>query len=115
MPSREKLTDEAVQAALSELPAWELEDGKLHRKYEFPDFTHAFGFMAAAATQIQALNHHPEWTNVYGKVDVSLSKRMSRDSGRTKRMGQLMCGIARSNVSRSMSDSRTSRNSKNSR
>jgi 4a-hydroxytetrahydrobiopterin dehydratase len=72
MPSREKLTPQAVEAALAELPAWELVDGKLHRRYEFPDFTHAFGFMAAAATQIQALNHHPEWSNVYGKVDVTL-------------------------------------------
>lgn len=72
MPSREKLTDAAIQAALAELPAWELRDGKLYRKYEFSDFTHAIGFMAAAATQIQALNHHPEWTNVYGKVEVTL-------------------------------------------
>lgn len=72
MPSRAKLTPEAIEAALAELPAWERRDGKLHRKYEFPDFTHAFGFMAAAATQIQALNHHPEWSNVYGKVEVTL-------------------------------------------
>jgi 4a-hydroxytetrahydrobiopterin dehydratase len=72
MPSRAKLTNEAIEAALAELPGWELQDGKLHRKYEFPDFTHAFGFMAAAATQIQALNHHPQWTNVYGKVEVTL-------------------------------------------
>jgi 4a-hydroxytetrahydrobiopterin dehydratase len=72
MPSREKLSTDAIQAALAELPAWELKGGKLCRKYEFPDFTHAFGFMAAAATQIQALNHHPEWSNVYGKVEVTL-------------------------------------------
>ena len=72
MPSRAKLTNEAIEAALAELPGWELQDGKLHRKYEFPDFTHAFGFMAAAATQIQALNHRPQWTNVYGKVEVTL-------------------------------------------
>lgn len=72
MPSREKLTKDAIEAALAELPGWAVVDGKLHRKYEFPDFTHAFGFMAAAATQIQALNHHPEWSNVYGKVDVVL-------------------------------------------
>jgi 4a-hydroxytetrahydrobiopterin dehydratase len=72
MPSRAKLSSDAVEAALAELPGWELHDGKLHRRYEFPDFTHAFGFMAAAATQIQALNHHPDWRNVYGKVDVTL-------------------------------------------
>ena len=72
MPSREKLTNDAIQAALAELPGWELADGKLHRKYEFSDFTHAFGFMAAAATRIQALDHHPDWSNVYGKVELTL-------------------------------------------
>ena len=72
MPSRDKLSSDAIDAALTKLPAWKLQDGKLHRKYEFPDFTHAFGFMAAAATQIQALNHHPEWSNVYGRVEVNL-------------------------------------------
>ena len=72
MPSREKLSDEAVEAALAELPGWTAADGKLHRIYEFVDFTHAFGFMAAAATRIEAANHHPEWSNVYGKVAVDL-------------------------------------------
>ncbi len=73
MPSRQKLTDARIKEALDRMQDWTLADGKLHREYAFPDFTHAFGFMAAAATRIEALNHHPEWSNVYGKVIVDLS------------------------------------------
>jgi 4a-hydroxytetrahydrobiopterin dehydratase len=72
MPKRQKLSDDSLRASLQELPGWTLADGKLRREYAFPDFTHAFGFMAAAATRIEALNHHPEWSNVYGKVNVQL-------------------------------------------
>ena len=61
-----------VETALSELPGWTVVDGKLHREYNFPNFTHAFGFMAAAATAIERMDHHPEWFNVYGRVTVDL-------------------------------------------
>ena len=61
-----------MQTALSELPGWSVVDGKLHREYNFPNFTHAFGFMAAAATAIERMDHHPEWFNVYGRVTVDL-------------------------------------------
>ena len=47
--------------------------GKLHREYQFPDFIHAFGFMATAAIAIEKMNHHPEWFNVYNKVKVDLT------------------------------------------
>ena len=73
MAKRDKLTDAQIQEALDKLPGWTFAEGKLHREFAFPDFTHAFGFMAAAATRIEALNHHPEWFNVYGKVIVDLS------------------------------------------
>ena len=48
-----KLTAEAVQAALQELPAWGIQHEKLHREYRFPDFAHAFGFMTTAAIEIE--------------------------------------------------------------
>lgn len=48
-------------------------NGKLHREYRFPDFVHAFGFMAAAAVAIEAMNHHPEWFNVWNRVNVDLT------------------------------------------
>jgi 4a-hydroxytetrahydrobiopterin dehydratase len=61
-----------VQTALARLPEWSLLAGKLHREYRFADFTHAFGFMAAAATVAEKLDHHPDWQNVYGRVTVDL-------------------------------------------
>lgn len=73
MPVPPKLSDDQIQAALSGLDGWSFQDGKLHRDYAFADFTHAFGFMAAAATRIETANHHPEWFNVYGKVTVDLA------------------------------------------
>lgn len=68
-----KLSSAAVQSALALLPGWKLADGKLHREYRFDDFTLAFGFMAASATAIERMNHHPEWSNVYGTVVVDLT------------------------------------------
>jgi 4a-hydroxytetrahydrobiopterin dehydratase len=68
-----KLTDEALQAALRELPAWGLQHEKLHREYRFHDFAHAFGFMTTAAIEIEKRNHHPEWLNVYNRVTVDLT------------------------------------------
>ena len=68
-----KLTAGEIEAALTDLPGWELRDGKLHREYSFPDFVHAFGFMAASAVAIEAMNHHPEWCNVWNRVVVDLT------------------------------------------
>jgi 4a-hydroxytetrahydrobiopterin dehydratase len=73
MPRYTKLGPPELQAALNELQGWSVQDGKLHREYRFPDFSHAFGFMAAAATGIERMNHHPEWFNVYGRVTVDLT------------------------------------------
>jgi 4a-hydroxytetrahydrobiopterin dehydratase len=67
-----KLTDSEIRAAIAKLPGWSLRDGKLHRDYTFPDFVHAFGFMATAAIAIEAMNHHPDWSNVWNKVTVDL-------------------------------------------
>ena len=66
------LSPDEVQSALSGLEGWTVADSKLHREYAFPDFAHAFGFMAAAATAIEKMDHHPEWFNVYGRVTVDL-------------------------------------------
>ncbi len=68
-----RLTEQEIAAALAELPEWRVADGKLRREYRFPDFTHAFGFMATAATAIEKMNHHPEWFNVYSQVRVDLT------------------------------------------
>jgi 4a-hydroxytetrahydrobiopterin dehydratase len=71
--ARSKLADAEVERRLRELPAWSLVAGKLHREYRFADFVAAFGFMASAALVAEAMNHHPEWFNVYGTVRVDLT------------------------------------------
>ena len=68
-----KLTDTEISAALAQLTGWSVKSGKLHREYKFPDFAHAFGFMATAAPLIERINHHPEWANVYNRVTVDLT------------------------------------------
>jgi 4a-hydroxytetrahydrobiopterin dehydratase len=62
-------------AALKELPGWKAADGRdaIFRRFEFKDFSAAFGFMARTALKAEQMNHHPEWFNVYNKVDVTLS------------------------------------------
>lgn len=68
-----KLTGPEIDAALQNLPGWNVVDAKLHKEYRFADFVHAFGFMATAAMAIEKADHHPEWFNVYNKVRVDLT------------------------------------------
>ena len=76
--SANRLSDSEIERRLAELKGWDIDGGKLHRLFEFGDFREAFGFMAAVATAAEAQNHHPEWSNVYRKVDVHLT---SHDAG----------------------------------
>ncbi len=78
MPRYPKLSDDAVQQAIQSLPGWTINAGKLHRDYQFKNFAYAFGFMAAAAPQIEKMDHHPEWANVYNRVSIDL---VTHDSG----------------------------------
>lgn len=68
-----KLSKEEIDVALSKLPDWKLEGGKLHREYKFSDFVAAFGFMTGAALVAQGMDHHPEWFNVWNTVRVDLA------------------------------------------
>jgi 4a-hydroxytetrahydrobiopterin dehydratase len=70
--ARTAFDDDEVRQALSTLPGWSLRDGKLHRELAFDDFVAAFAFMSAMALVSEAMNHHPEWSNVYGRVVVDL-------------------------------------------
>ena len=69
----ELLSGEEVAARLETVPGWELDEGKLHRSFRFADFRRAFAFMSGAALAAERLNHHPEWFNVWSKVDVHLN------------------------------------------
>lgn len=60
------------------MKGWAVKDGKLHKEFQFPDFSHAIGFITTAAVRIEKIDHHPEWCNVYNKVTVDLS---SHDAG----------------------------------
>lgn len=68
-----KLSEADLRKSLASLPGWAVAEGKLHREFQFPDFIHAFGFMATAAPAIEKMGHHPEWSNVYNRVTVDLT------------------------------------------
>lgn len=67
------LSPAEIAAALAELPHWTHGDGALRREYRFASFRQAIAFMAASAPEIDRLDHHPEWTNVYDRVRVRLT------------------------------------------
>ncbi len=73
MAARKKLTESEIKNQLAELPGWSLKDGKLHKTFQFKSFVEAFGFMAKVALAAEAMNHHPEWYNVYNRVTVDLT------------------------------------------
>lgn len=70
--ARNKLSDAEIQEALTNLPGWEVADGKLHKTYKFGTFAQAVGWMMSAAIEIDKMDHHPEWSNVYNRVAVNL-------------------------------------------
>ena len=76
----EKLTGTARQSALAGLNGWTETDGRdaICKAFRFADFNAAFAFMTRVALQAERMDHHPEWSNVYNRVDITLS---SHDAG----------------------------------
>ena len=70
-----KLDDRQREEALAVLPDWKRVDGRdaIARSVRFGDFNQAFGFMCRVALMAEKLDHHPEWFNVYNRVDITLS------------------------------------------
>ncbi|GMV45389.1 MAG: hypothetical protein AMXMBFR66_07870 [Pseudomonadota bacterium] len=71
-----KLTAAQLPALLGSIPAWRHDPargGTITREFRFRDFAQAFGFMAQVAVQAQGSDHHPEWSNVYNRVRVTLT------------------------------------------
>jgi 4a-hydroxytetrahydrobiopterin dehydratase len=70
-----RLDDAAVAQALDELDGWSLVDGRsaITRTFTFRNFNEAFGFMSRVALAAEKMDHHPEWSNVYKTVQVTLS------------------------------------------
>lgn len=82
MPVPELAPDEVAQL-LAEHPQWSLtREGKaITRSFQFADFSEAWGFMSRVALLAEAQDHHPEWFNVYAKVEVTLTTHDAGPSG----------------------------------
>ena len=71
-----KLTQNQIRDLLPTLPAWTFADergGLIRRSFKFGDFAQAFAFMTQMAIHAERSNHHPEWFNVYNRVEVTLA------------------------------------------
>ena len=70
-----RLSDDERRQALAHLTGWALADGReaIRRRYVFKNFSEAFGFMTRVAMAAERMNHHPEWSNIYKTVDVTLA------------------------------------------
>ena len=70
-----KLSDSALKEAVRDLDGWSIVEDRpaISRSFKFKNFNAAFGFMARAALKAEAMDHHPEWFNVYNRVDVTLA------------------------------------------
>ena len=77
MPATSRI---GAEAALADLPGWAALDGRdaIFRRFQFADFKAAFAFMTHVALKAEQMDHHPEWSNVYRTVDVTLT---THDSG----------------------------------
>jgi 4a-hydroxytetrahydrobiopterin dehydratase len=64
-----------AEAALAQLHGWRAADNRdaIVKTFRFTDFNAAFGFISRTALQAEKLDHHPEWSNVYNQVEVTLS------------------------------------------
>lgn len=72
MSTRRLLGPAELRDCLRKLSGWKRLKGKLHQEYKFGTFAKAFGFMKKVAIAAEAMNHHPEWFNVYDTVRVDL-------------------------------------------
>ncbi|QFT97545.1 Putative pterin-4-alpha-carbinolamine dehydratase [Roseovarius sp. THAF8] len=94
----EKLSDTARKTTLEPLfeSGWAMVDGRdaIHKTYEFENFVEAFGFMTRCAIWAEKWDHHPEWSNVYKTVEVTLTSHdveglSSRDTKLARKMDKL--------------------------
>ncbi|HMM15593.1 MAG TPA: 4a-hydroxytetrahydrobiopterin dehydratase [Parvibaculum sp.] len=93
----ERLTDAARRKALQSLKGWTKVRGRdaIAKTYLFRDFNEAFGFMSRVALAAEKSDHHPEWFNVYNKVEVTLTTHDANGvSERDIRLAQFMDRIA---------------------
>jgi 4a-hydroxytetrahydrobiopterin dehydratase len=68
-----RLSQLDIEEQLKNLSGWSVVNEKLHKEFKFASFNEAFGFMTRAAMEIEKMNHHPEWFNVYNRITVELT------------------------------------------
>jgi 4a-hydroxytetrahydrobiopterin dehydratase len=68
-----RLSQLEIEEQLENLSGWSVVNEKLHKDFQFESFNEAFGFMTRAAMEIEKMNHHPEWFNVYNRITVELT------------------------------------------
>lgn len=68
-----KYTDAEIASQLKRFEGWEYVENTLHTTFEFDNFKEAFTAMTRIAFEVEKLNHHPEWTNVYGSLEIFLT------------------------------------------
>ena len=73
MATRRPLSTDEIEAAVAARPAWRLDGDHLRREFRFADFSAAFAFMTRVAMVAEQLDHHPEWSNVYNRVDLRIT------------------------------------------
>ena len=70
-----KLSEQEREEALAGLPEWQWDPagGAIRKRFVFGDFNEAFGFMTRVALEAERADHHPDWSNVWNRVDISLT------------------------------------------
>ena len=68
-----KLSHRVIEEKLVTTQGWKLRKSKLYRDYVFENFIEAFHFMSRVADIAETMNHHPEWSNVYNRVEIYLT------------------------------------------
>jgi 4a-hydroxytetrahydrobiopterin dehydratase len=93
----QKLSESERKAALGDLKGWQTVAGRdaIKKAFKFGDFNEAFGFMSRVALMAERMDHHPEWFNVYNRVEITLS---THDAGglseRDVRLARFIDGLA---------------------
>lgn len=71
--SMQKLNEHEIEDRLNELEGWTYTDNAIHTSFEFENFKEAFTLMTRIAFEAETQQHHPDWTNVYNQLEISLS------------------------------------------
>ena len=97
-----RLSDSERQELLPALDGWAMVEGRdaITKRFVFDDFGAAFGWMTRVALAAEAMNHHPEWSNTYNRVEVTLATHDAkgltrRDVELAQRMDQMAAGLAK--------------------